>query len=132
MKSAFGPRAEKITAQSGAKRHPEDAKAASALDGDLGRLKTWAPGGWPFPPQGAVGGRDGGQPVRGSARGRARAAARRAPPGAKAELPARLWRESHGRFARLARTRLCRRIAVLPTSRPQAFARRMNAAWPGS
>jgi hypothetical protein len=41
----------KITVQSGAKRHPKDADAAgrSALDGDLGRLKTAAPGGWPFP-----------------------------------------------------------------------------------
>ena len=39
---------------------------------------------------GAVGGRNGGQPVTGGARGRARAAARRAPKGAKAELPVRL------------------------------------------
>ena len=41
----------KITVQSGAERHPKDAKAAgrSALDGDLGRLKAGVPGGWPFP-----------------------------------------------------------------------------------
>jgi hypothetical protein len=41
----------KITVQRGAGRHPKDAEAAgrSALDGDLGRLKAGAPGGWPFP-----------------------------------------------------------------------------------
>jgi hypothetical protein len=39
----------KITVRSGAERHPKDAEAAgqSALDGDLGRLKAGAPGGWP-------------------------------------------------------------------------------------
>jgi hypothetical protein len=36
----------KITVQSGAKRHPEDASAANALDGDLGRLNARSPGGW--------------------------------------------------------------------------------------
>jgi hypothetical protein len=51
------------------------------------------------PRVGAVGGRDGGQPVTGDARGSARAAARRAPPGAKAELPVWLRRGSCGRLA---------------------------------
>jgi len=58
-----------------------DAQAAgrSALDGDLARLKTGAPGGWPFPARSRVGGRDGGRPATDGARGNARAAARRAP-----------------------------------------------------
>ena len=58
-----------------------DAEAAgrSALDGDLGRLKTGAPGEWPIPRGSAPGGRNGGQPVTGRVRSRARAAARRAP-----------------------------------------------------
>ena len=55
--------------------------------GDLVRLKTGAPGGWPFPARRAVGGRDGGWPVTGGAGGDARAAARRVPAGSKAELP---------------------------------------------
>jgi hypothetical protein len=58
-----------------------DAEAAgrSALDGDLDRLKAGTPGGWPFR-LGAVGGRDGGQPVTGGARvthGRSPAVCRR-------------------------------------------------------
>jgi hypothetical protein len=55
-----------------------DASEASALDGDLARLKTGAPGGWSSC-AGAVRGRDGAQPVTGAVRGIARAAARRAP-----------------------------------------------------
>ena len=51
------------------------------------------------PRAGAVGGRDGGQPVTGGARGCARAAARRVPQGAKAELAAWLRRETRGRLA---------------------------------
>jgi hypothetical protein len=38
----------KIRVQSGAERHPKAASVASALDGDLARLKTGAPGGSPF------------------------------------------------------------------------------------
>jgi hypothetical protein len=45
------PKPGKITVQSGAQRHPEDVSAASALDGDLPRLKTGAPGGWLLPAQ---------------------------------------------------------------------------------
>jgi hypothetical protein len=74
-----------------------DAKAAgrSALDGDLGRLKAGAPGGWPFPRRRArrayrrptgdgrfLGQRKGGSPPWAA--------------GAKAELPVRLRRESRG------------------------------------
>jgi hypothetical protein len=47
---------------------------------------------------GAIGGRDGGQPVTGSARGHARAAARRAPAGAKAEAASPVTCESRGRL----------------------------------
>jgi len=69
-----------------------DAEAAgrSALDGDLARLRDWTAGKMAVPRVHAVGGRDGRQPVTGSARGNARAAARRAPQGAKAELPVRM------------------------------------------
>jgi hypothetical protein len=71
----------KITVQSGAQRHPEDAEAAgrSALDGDLGSAQGWSAGRMAVLARGAVGGRDGGQPVTGGARGSAWAAARRAP-----------------------------------------------------
>jgi len=79
----------KITVQSGAKRRPKDASEASALYGDLVSAQDCSAGRMAVPCADAVGGRDGGQPVTGRGRGSARAAARRAPPGAKAELPAR-------------------------------------------
>jgi hypothetical protein len=59
----------------------------------------------------AMGGIDGGQLVTGGAWGSALAAARRAPKGAKAELPARLWRESRGRLRPPRRARPRHRIA---------------------
>jgi hypothetical protein len=67
-----------------------DAEAAgrSALDGDLDRLKTGAPGGWPFP-RGRGRWAYGGQSATGSARGNARAAARRVPQVQRRKRPAR-------------------------------------------
>src|SRR6266496_6851655 len=64
------------------------------------------------PRAGAVGGRNGGQPVTGGVRGSARAAARRVPQGTKAELPARLRREPAGA------SRPPRRVRPTPSLRP--------------
>jgi hypothetical protein len=87
----------KITVQSGAQRHPKDASAASALDGDLGRLKTVAPGRMAVPARARSAG------VAAAGRGRAAPGERSggSPPcaaGAKAELPVRPRRVSRGRL----------------------------------
>jgi hypothetical protein len=71
----------KITVHNGTERHPKDASAASALDGDLRRLKAEALGGWPF-----LRGRECGVAAASQRRavsgGSVRAAACRAPQGA--------------------------------------------------
>ena len=94
----------KITVQSGAQRHREVTrrpKAGALLTVILvgSRLECREDGRFL---RGALGGRDGDQPVTGSARGSARAAARRASTGAKAEPPLRLRRVSAGGCARSA------------------------------
>jgi hypothetical protein len=67
-----------------------EAEGRSALDGDLDRLKTGAPGGWPSPRaacSAVVAVADPGRAVHGAALGRQPAVR---PQGAKAELPVRL------------------------------------------
>ena len=63
-----------------------DGAVGAALDGDLARLKTGAPGGWPSR-TGAPGGRDGDGPETGGARGHARGGSPPCAVGAKAESP---------------------------------------------
>jgi hypothetical protein len=76
-----------------------EAAGGSTLDGDLGRLKTGAPGGWPSPCGGARR-CDGGRQRDGRRPGWRWAAARRGPKGAKASCQSRRDQDPAGACSR--------------------------------